>query len=410
MTLRYTGLAVSLAAAYPPRLPLGRHPFRALSLALSLVSRVWASSSHPTLPVRDIVFQPFLDALHRRNIALNLSIPALHPYPQSRAITSLAFADDVVVAVAGLESLNLLDDLALDWRHAMNGRLNTDKTVVLPIGRRWDPGERPIVVKAAGESLEWIGLPFDPSGDTELAYANLIERLEATLEVVQHRWLTHHTHAFYVNRYTIPKILHFLAADIPPPEVVKKLDDMLVDFVRGGKGRTSYGRDIVFTAKNKGGLGVIRMRDVVDAVAARLWDVLLGGSGAIWQGLARAALQRAQPDLDLATDLWPHPSTPIPDGTPHWVFRNFTTRRSTRGPLTGNVGGDDDDYTRETRERARERAKARRSERGVDRGGGSRPRGNRGGYAAARLAASPVYRTMVANEVGQKREGKRSKK
>ncbi|SDA00933.1 BZ3500_MvSof-1268-A1-R1_Chr9g10928 [Microbotryum saponariae] len=79
-------------------------------------------------------------------------------------------------------------------------------------------------------------------------------------------------------------------------------------------------------------------------------------------------------------------------------------------PLTGNVGGDDDDYTRETRERARERAKARRSEGGVDRGGGSRPRGNRGGYAAARLAASPVYRTMVANEVGQKREGKRSKK
>ncbi|SCZ93986.1 BZ3501_MvSof-1269-A2-R1_Chr1-3g01144 [Microbotryum saponariae] len=77
--------------------------------------------------VWDIVFQPFLDALHRRNIALNLSIPALHPYPQSRAITSLAFADDVVVAVAGLESLNLLDDLALDWRHATNGRLNTDK-------------------------------------------------------------------------------------------------------------------------------------------------------------------------------------------------------------------------------------------------------------------------------------------
>ncbi|SGZ13617.1 BQ5605_C028g10581 [Microbotryum silenes-dioicae] len=269
--------------------------------------------------VWDIVFQPFLDALHRRNIALNLSIPALHPYPQSRAITSLAFADDVVVAVAGLGSLNLLDDLALDWRHATNGRLNTDKTVVLPIGRRWDPGQRPLVVKAAGESLEWIGLPFDPSGDTELAYANLIERLEATLEGVQHRWLTHHTRAFYVNRYAIPKILHFLAADIPPPEVVKKLDDMLVDFVRGGKGRTSYGRDIVFTAKLKGGLGVIRMQDVVDAVAARIWDVLLGGSGAIWQGLARAALQRAQPDLDLATDLWPHPSTPIPsDLHPRW--------------------------------------------------------------------------------------------
>ncbi|SGY77176.1 BQ5605_C005g03573 [Microbotryum silenes-dioicae] len=184
--------------------------------------------------------------------------------------------------------------------------------------RAWDgrPTDR---TPLGPESLEWIGLPFDPSGDTELAYANLIERLEATLEGVQHRWLTHHTRAFYVNRYAIPKILHFLAADIPPPEVVKKLDDMLVDFVRGGKGRTSYGRDIVFTAKLKGGLGVIRMQDVVDAVAARIWDVLLGGSGAIWQGLARAALQRAQSDPDLATDLWPHPSTPIPsDLHPRW--------------------------------------------------------------------------------------------
>ncbi|SDA05424.1 BZ3501_MvSof-1269-A2-R1_Chr12-1g03408 [Microbotryum saponariae] len=141
------------------------------------------------------------------------------------------------------------------------------------------------------------------------------------LEAVQHRWLTHHTRAFYVNRYAIPKILHFLAADIPPPEVV--------NFVRGGKGRTSYGRDIVFTAKNKGGLGVIRMRDVVDAVAARLWDVLLGGSGAIWQGLARASLQRAQPDLDLATSIHSHPQRPS-SPMARRTGRSETSRRTGR--------------------------------------------------------------------------------
>ncbi|SCV70054.1 BQ2448_1448 [Microbotryum intermedium] len=196
---------------------------------------------------------------------------------QPRAITSLAFADDIVVAVSGLESLNLLDDLALDWRHATNGRLNTDTTV--------------------GEALEWISLPFDPSGDTELGYANLIERLKVALEA----------------------ILHFLAADIPPPEVVKKLDGMLVDFVRGGKNRRSYREEAVFTPKHKGGLGVMRMEEVVGAVAARIWDVLLGGSGAIWQGLARASLKRAQPDFDLATDLWPQASTVIPEDLhPRW--------------------------------------------------------------------------------------------
>ncbi|SGZ35537.1 BQ5605_C062g12754 [Microbotryum silenes-dioicae] len=239
-------------------------------------------------------------------IALNLSLPTIHPYPQSRAITSLAFADDVVVAVAGSESLTLLDDLALDWRLATNGRLNTDKTVVLPIGCRWEAGDRPLVVKAEGESLEWIGLSFDPTGNTELANVNLVARLEAVLDSARDRGLTHHTRAFYVNRYAIPKILHILSADIPPLEVVKELDRILVDFVRGGKRRSCYGKDVVFTPRFKGGLGVMRMQDVVDSVAARVWDVLLGGSDAIWQGLARAAIVRTHPapDFDLATDAW----------------------------------------------------------------------------------------------------------
>ncbi|SGZ30283.1 BQ5605_C113g13230 [Microbotryum silenes-dioicae] len=271
--------------------------------------------------VWDVVFQPFLDALHRRGIALNLSLPTIHPYPQSRAITSLAFADDVVVAVAGSESLTLLDDLALDWRLATNGRLNTDKTVVLPIGCRWEAGDRPLVVKAEGESLEWIGLSFDPTGNTELANVNLVARLEAVLDSARDRGLTHHTRAFYVNRYAIPKILHILSADIPPLEVVKELDRILVDFVRGGKRRSCYGKDVVFTPRFKGGLGVMRMQDVVDSVAARVWDVLLGGSDAIWQGLARAAIVRAHPapDFDLATDAWPCDYTPIrTDLHPRW--------------------------------------------------------------------------------------------
>ncbi|SGZ30891.1 BQ5605_C046g12259 [Microbotryum silenes-dioicae] len=271
--------------------------------------------------VWDVVFQPFLDALHRRGIALNLSLPTIHPYPQSRAITSLAFADDVVVAVAGSESLTLLDDLALDWRLATNGRLNTDKTVVLPIGCRWEAGDRPLVVKAEGESLEWIGLSFDPTGNTELANVNLVARLEAVLDSARDRGLTHHTRAFYVNRYAIPKILHILSADIPPLEVVKELDRILVDFVRGGKRRSCYGKDVVFTPRFKGGLGVMRMQDVVDSVAARVWDVLLGGSDAIWQGLARAAIVRTHPapDFDLATDAWPCDYTPIrTDLHPRW--------------------------------------------------------------------------------------------
>ncbi|SGZ35057.1 BQ5605_C069g12854 [Microbotryum silenes-dioicae] len=250
--------------------------------------------------VWDVVFQPFLDALHRRGIALNLSLPTIHPYPQSRAIHLLRLPMTSSSPSRLRSPLTLLDDLALDWRLATNGRLNTDKTVVLPIG-------------AEGESLEWIGLSFDPTGNTELANVNLVARLEAVLDSARDRGLTHHTRA--VTNHA-PQ---FLSPD--RHEVVKELDRILVDFVRGGKRRSCYGKDVVFTPRFKGGLGVMRMQDVVDSVAARVWDVLLGGSDAIWQGLARAAIVRAHPapDFDLATDAWPCDYTPIrTDLHPRW--------------------------------------------------------------------------------------------
>ncbi|SGY27612.1 BQ5605_C126g13333 [Microbotryum silenes-dioicae] len=252
--------------------------------------------------VWDVVFQPFLDALHRRGIALNLSLPTIHPYPQSRAITSLAFADDVVVAVAGSESLTLLDDLALDWRLATNGRLNTDKTVVLPIGCRWEAGDRPLVVKAEGESLEWIGLSFDPTGNTELANVNLVARLEAVLDSARDRGLTHHTRAFYVNRYAIPKILHILSADIPPLEVVKELDRILVTLSAAARGGRAMART---SSSHRGSRGVLGH---ADAGRRRLGcGTRLGcascGSDAIWQGLARAALYEPIPPPTLTWQL-----------------------------------------------------------------------------------------------------------
>ncbi|SCZ95539.1 BZ3500_MvSof-1268-A1-R1_C050g00191 [Microbotryum saponariae] len=238
--------------------------------------------------VWDIVFQPFLMPLHRRNIALNLSIPALHPYHRAAPLHHLHLLMTLSSPSRAWSHSTCSMTWRSIWRHATNGRLNTDKTVSYD----WTslgPWERPIVRRQA-----------------ELAYANLIETARGDAgKRFSIAGLTHHTRAFYVNRYAIPKILHFLAADIPPPEVVKKLDDMLVDFVRGGKGRTSYGRDIDAGHCGRGcgtALGRSSRR-----------------SGAIWQGLARASLQRAQPDLDLATDLWPHPSTPIPnDLHPRW--------------------------------------------------------------------------------------------
>ncbi|SGY45605.1 BQ5605_C001g00307 [Microbotryum silenes-dioicae] len=256
--------------------------------------------------VWDVVFQPFLDSLSRRNIALTITLPELAPRPQTRCITNLAFADDAVVAVAGPEAIASLEALARDWRLATNGRLNTDKTVVMPLGTTlWDRADlSKLSFVAPDESLPWIGLQFAPDGNNRLGFHDLERRVDRVILSVRDRWMTHHTRAFYLNRYGISKVLHSLSADIPPSDVIKAIERKLADFVKGRPRRSDYKQSVVFTTRARGGLSVVSIQDVVDSVSVRIWDVLAGGSTAIWGDLARSSIRRALPTFDFAADLW----------------------------------------------------------------------------------------------------------
>ncbi|SGZ27199.1 BQ5605_C025g10078 [Microbotryum silenes-dioicae] len=117
-----------------------------------------------------------------------------------------------------MNSLNLLEDLALDWRLATNDRPNTDKTVVLPIGLAGTlVGNAQSSSSPQASRSSASASPSTPAGtrNCRLRESRRTAPDDVTLEAVPHRWLTHHTRAFYVNRYAIPKVLHFLAADNP---------------------------------------------------------------------------------------------------------------------------------------------------------------------------------------------------
>ncbi|SCV70492.1 BQ2448_1886 [Microbotryum intermedium] len=234
--------------------------------------------------VWDVVFQPFLGSLSRRNIALTLTLPELAPRPQTRCITALAFADDAVVAVAGPDAIDSLDMLARDWRLATNGRLNTDKTVVMPLGATlWDRADlSKLSMLAPDESLPWIGLQFASDGHNGLGFHDLEQRVDRV----------------------ILSVLHSLSVDIPPSDVIEAIERKLADCVKGGPRRNDYKQLVVFMARARGGLGVVSIQDVVDSVSVRIWDVLAGGSTAIWGDLARSSIQRALPTFDFAADLW----------------------------------------------------------------------------------------------------------
>ncbi|SCV70664.1 BQ2448_3426 [Microbotryum intermedium] len=116
-------------------------------------------------PVWNVCFQPHLDALVRRKIALDLCAVLLPT--RATILTHLAFADDAIVLVSSPAALGLLAGLAVDWRLATNGRSNTAKTTALPLGPGWAQDERTNVVATVrgGEGMTWAGYPVSIDGD-----------------------------------------------------------------------------------------------------------------------------------------------------------------------------------------------------------------------------------------------------
>ncbi|SCZ92395.1 BZ3501_MvSof-1269-A2-R1_Chr2-1g04372 [Microbotryum saponariae] len=189
-------------------------------------------------PVWNITFQPFLDALVRRGIALDLQ--KVWPGGPHAQLTHLAFADDAVVVVESPAALSKLQTLSQTWYEATNGKTNTDKTLVLPLGPNWlrDETAQALPTVQEGESFKWI---------------------KAKARAARDRTLSPSGKVFYANAHIISAVLHVLSFDIPPQWFIKAAETALTDFVWGGAG----------------------------TVALRFWDAVAGSDKAIWAPLAR---------------------------------------------------------------------------------------------------------------------------
>ncbi|SGY15525.1 BQ5605_C013g07393 [Microbotryum silenes-dioicae] len=214
-------------------------------------------------PVWNITFQPFLDALVRRGIALDLQ--KVWPGGPRAQLTHLAFADDAVVVT------------------------NTDKTLVLPLGPNWlrDETAQALPTVQEGESFKWCGYAFFRHGDSKLFWTHVLDRIKAKARAARDRTLSPSGRVFYANAHITSTVLHVLSFDIPPQWFIQAAETALTDLVWGGPRRNTVARDFVFQAREDGGLGLISIGDIVHSVALRFWDAVAGSNEAIWAPLAR---------------------------------------------------------------------------------------------------------------------------
>ncbi|SGZ34230.1 BQ5605_C073g12896 [Microbotryum silenes-dioicae] len=238
-------------------------------------------------PVWNITFQPFLDALVRRGIALDLQ--KVWPGGPRAQLTHLAFADDAVVVVESPAALSKLETLSQTWYEATNGKTNTDKTLVLPLGPNWlrDETAQALPTVQEGESFKWCGYAFFRHGDSKLFWTHVLDRIKAKARAARDRTLSPSGRVFYANAHITSTVLHVLSFDIPPQWFIQAAETALTDLVWGGPRRNTVARDFVFQAREDGGLGLISIGDIVHSVALRFWDAVAGSNEAIWAPLAR---------------------------------------------------------------------------------------------------------------------------
>lgn len=243
----------------------------------------------------NISFQPFLDALVIRKVAMRMyANPAITN--RHAILTHLAFADDAVVIVESANVLPLLETLAQAWKCATNGRMHPNKTEALALGTRWKANALAASIKTVSdeEPFIWIGLPFSPSGHTNIVYRRKLDALHRGIAAADRRDMPPSSRARYANLYLLSRFLNLLTFQMPPADFVADADRAIADFTRGS-GWRYVSQEVLAAPIKDGGLGLVRCADVVTVTSLKVWDVLAYGSLPIWHILARRSLMRARP-------------------------------------------------------------------------------------------------------------------
>ncbi|SCV74827.1 BQ2448_7856 [Microbotryum intermedium] len=252
-------------------------------------------------PIWNVCFQPYLDALVRRKIALDLCAVLLPT--RATILTHLAFADDAIVLVSSPAALGLLAGLAVDWRLATNGRSNTAKTTALPLGPGWAQDERTNVFATVrgGEGMTWAGYPVSIDDDLSLFWSSTLNRVKARLAAASARHVPPRARAMYANSYVTSKVIHLLSFDIPPITFVDAFEQALISFVWQSESFRPVTEKAVFLRRDLRGLGLLSIEDIVRSMAIRFWECVAHGCEPIWADLARLSWRQTYPD---ETSIW----------------------------------------------------------------------------------------------------------
>ncbi|CAI5468772.1 unnamed protein product [Closterium sp. Yama58-4] len=211
--------------------------------------------------------EPFCQEARRRWLGISVK--------DAGRMTYLGYADDTTLLLNGRSQLGDAELLLKEFEKMSGLAVNWDKSVVLPLGR-----QRGILPPADG-AFKWasrddperlLGVWITPGGDAKPSWKKALSRMEAELKKWEAKFLTTMARVTVVNAYIMPIAL-FQAQIYPPPDTIwEELRRLCHAFVSGGRASSEPGfilwnGDLMQLGREEGGLGVINLKDRLDAEA-----------------------------------------------------------------------------------------------------------------------------------------------
>jgi exonuclease III len=170
-------------------------------------------------------------------------------------LRTLAFADDVAVAVSSERDLLAFNECIRYHEQASAARLNVDKTVVLQVGQ--PQFETPVQPLRPQESTRYLGILFSSEGlDVSTMEAKLLGAITETADRWQSRRLSLVGRTLLANTCMLAKL--WFAARIVPfsKEFEQAVRARIRHFVWGSR-RGRVPEDVITRSKHEGGLGLL---------------------------------------------------------------------------------------------------------------------------------------------------------
>ncbi|CAI5985893.1 unnamed protein product [Closterium sp. NIES-65] len=245
-------------------------PGRRLSDAVALVADIieGAKNGREDWYLLLVDFQKAFDSVERRGLGLE---------KDGHRLGYLGYADDTTLVLQGREQISQAEEVLDLFEKASGLATNKAKSVVLPLGVNIgasDDGAGGFKWAGADEAERLLGVWVTPSGSGRPTWEKAWNRVSEKLTKWQLKYLTITARATVVNFYITP-ILAFQAQIYPPPaDIWLEIMRLLHSFTSGNRVATAKGfilwsRELLYTPRLDGGIGVRDPEILITCLAAR---------------------------------------------------------------------------------------------------------------------------------------------